>query len=131
MYKRVKIYLYDRHISKLKNILIQQGKNPNKKASELIRNIIDSSDLNTIYFKEQDLLGFNIKNKELVESGQKLNHLLHDLNIEHIKMLKGEENNYVFDVNEYMPVLEEINDKISNISLEIKNLRNKKDSQLN
>tara|TARA_Y100001960_G_C14392215_1_gene689256 strand:- start:612 stop:728 length:117 start_codon:yes stop_codon:yes gene_type:complete len=33
---------------------------------------------------------------------------------------------HILDASEYMPVLEEINDKISNISLEIKKLRNKK-----
>lgn len=126
MMKRLKVCLHKSHIDKLKSILIEQGRNPNKKRATLIREIIRDVDLNKMYVENKDFQKLISKFQTLNESGKKLNELMYNLNIEHLNHSKGRESNYVLNADEFAPILEDIKDNIIRLKQEVKNIAESK-----
>lgn len=122
MMKRLKVCLHRFHIDKLKSILIEQGRNPNKKRATLIREIIRDVDLNKMYVADHDFQKLMSEFQTLNESGKKLNELMYNLNIEHLNHSKGKECNYVLNADEFAPVLKDLKNDIERLKEEVKSM---------
>tara|TARA_Y100001960_G_C14613063_1_gene796811 strand:+ start:234 stop:608 length:375 start_codon:yes stop_codon:yes gene_type:complete len=117
--KKSKIYLTDENIKKIEIIAKEKYKNPNYKKASVIRNIIDEADFDNMFFSDGEFQLFTNKFLALNDLGSKLNSMVYDLNIEHLKHMKGEENNYVLMADEFTPLIEEIKVEIIKLKEEI------------
>lgn len=122
--KKSKIYLTDENIKKIEIIAKEKYKNPNYKKASVIRNIIDEADFDNIFFSDDEFQLFTNKFLALNDLGSKLNSMVYDLNVEHLKYMKGEENNYVLMADEFTPLIEEIKVEIIKLKEEISNFSN-------
>tara|TARA_Y100001960_G_C14755277_1_gene870888 strand:+ start:733 stop:1125 length:393 start_codon:yes stop_codon:yes gene_type:complete len=120
--KDTRVGLTDDNITKIREWLISQGKNPDKKKSEFIRFLIDSFNSDKVYFNHKQLEQLQLDFENLVRLGSNFNQLMYHINIEHIEFLKGNENDYVLNAEAFSERLEEINKVLIELKLDIKKL---------
>ena len=109
---RIHIYLNDYQLDKLENELINLGKKPEKKKSELIRFMIDSYNSDKKYFSPEQLQMLQNEFENLVRLGGNFNQLLHHLNSEELELMQGKQANYNLDVDSLIKDTKEIYDEV-------------------
>tara|TARA_Y100000590_G_C14995823_1_gene741892 strand:- start:37 stop:438 length:402 start_codon:yes stop_codon:yes gene_type:complete len=109
---RIHIYLNDYQLDKLENELVNLGKKPEKKKSELIRFMIDSYNSDKKYFSPDQLQMLQNEFENLVRLGGNFNQLLYHLNSEELELMQGKQANYTLDVDSLIKDTKEIYDEV-------------------
>tara|TARA_Y100001960_G_scaffold321122_1_gene395227 strand:- start:13886 stop:14287 length:402 start_codon:yes stop_codon:yes gene_type:complete len=109
---RIHIYLNDYQLDKLERELVNLGKKPEKKKSELIRFMIDSYNSDKKYFSPEQLQMLQNEFENLVRLGGNFNQLLHHLNSEELELMQGKQANYTLDVDSLIKDTKEIYDEV-------------------
>jgi hypothetical protein len=109
---RIHIYLNDYQLNKLERELVNLGKKPEKKKSELIRFMIDSYNSDKKYFSPEQLQMLQNEFENLVRLGGNFNQLLHHLNSEELELMQGKQANYTLDVDSLIKDTKEIYDEV-------------------
>lgn len=125
--KKLNICLRTQDLNKVEKELIRQGKNPEKKKSDFIRRLISTYDQDNIYFTDNQFEEFSLLFQDINRLGININQLMYYLNCEHIEYVKGNDNRFILNADDFSELIINVNNELISLKNEMRQLaRNKR-----